>query len=469
MLQRFFLIAAIFLWGTAERAGAIDLGPIYDSFPLTLTSGHRTEALGPLISVEKTETESGWTFSPIMNFRRNPGVENTTFDLLYPVVTLDRYGTEYRFQIFQVFSISGGNNQKQESKRRFTLFPFYFHQRADDPKDNYTAVMPFYGRLENRLLRDRVRFIMFPLYVQTVKRQTVTDNYLLPFFHVRRGPGLEGWQFWPVVGMEHKDVTVRTNSFEELETIPGHDKFFAAWPFFFWNDLGIGSTNAETQRIFLPIYAELKSPARETVAYGFPLGFTRIVNREQNYREWGAPWPLVTFARGEGKAANRVWPFFGFARNATLESSFVAWPIYKRNRVLAEPLDRERTRILLFLYSDLSEKNTVKGSAHRRKALWPLFTHRRDHDGNERLQIFAPLEPMIPGNQTIERVYSPVWSVWRAEKNGKNGDSSKSLLWNLYRNEQSGGERKVSFLFGLFQFKSGGDGKHFRVFYIPFK
>jgi hypothetical protein len=463
------LCAVLLMWGGICDLRAIDLGPIYDYFPLTLTPGKRTEVAGPLVNWEKTTNDFGWTFSPLMSYRKNPGVDNTSFDLLYPIVTLDRYGTEYRFQIFQVFSISGGNTQKQEKKRRFTLFPFYFQQRAPDPEDNYTALLPIYGTLKNRLFRDRIHFILMPIYVETEKHGVRTDNFLLPFFDVRRGPGLKGWQFWPVIGKEHKEITTRTNGFGDLETIPGHDKFFAAWPLYFRNDLGIGSTNLETQRVYLPIYAALRSPARDTIAYGFPLGFTKIVNREGNYREWGAPWPMIDFARGEGKTVNRVWPLFSFGKSPTLESDFVAWPIYKFNRVTADPLDRQRTRILLFLYSDLIEKNTARSTAKHRSDLWPLFTARREHDGRERLQIFAPLEPLIPENESIERLYSPIWSVWRSEKNPKTGAHSESLLWNLYRRDETKTEKKVTFLFGLFQYRAGEDGKHLRLFYIPVK
>ena len=113
-----------------SSAFAVDFGPIYDSFPLTLTPGKRTEIAGPLFNVEKTTNDWGWTFSPLMTYRHNPGVDNTSFDLVYPILSYDRYGSEYRFHIFQVFSISGGNTQKQEKKKRFTLFPFYFQQRS---------------------------------------------------------------------------------------------------------------------------------------------------------------------------------------------------------------------------------------------------------------------------------------------------------------------------------------------------
>jgi len=468
-LQRFWAFCVVVVTLSGSESFGIDLGPIFDDFPLVLVPGKRTEIAGPLVSIETTTNDWGWAFSPLMSFRKNPGVEGTTFDLLYPIVTHHRYGTEYRLQIFQVIAFSGGNNQVKQTKRRFTLFPFYFQQRSPNPEENYTAVMPFYGTMQNRLFRDRIHFVMLPLYVQTEKHGVTTDNYLLPFFHRRYGPGLKGWQFWPVIGKEHKDITTKTNGFKELETIPGHDNFFAAWPLFFRNDVGIGSTNAETQRIFLPFYAFLKSPARDTIAYGFPLGYTRIENREGKYREWGMPWPLVDFARGEGKTVNRVWPFFGFGHNETTESDFAAWPIYKFNRVRADPLDRQRMRILFFLYSDLDEKNTARGTSHHRTDLWPLFTARRDHNGNERLQLFAPLEPLLPENESIERLYSPIWSIWRSEKNPKTGASSDSFLWNLYRRDETKTEKKITFLFGLFQYRVSEEGKHLRLFYVPLK
>ena len=80
----------------------------------------------------------------------------------------------------------------------------------------------------------------------------VTDNYLYPFFHLRHGDGLHGWQFWPLVGNEHKDVTTRTNGSDDVTTIGGHDSFFALWPLFFNDTSGIGTTNRQWQQASLP-------------------------------------------------------------------------------------------------------------------------------------------------------------------------------------------------------------------------
>ena len=123
---------------------------------------------------------------------------------------------------------------------------------------------------------------------------------------------------------------------------------------------------------------------------------------------------------------------------------------------------------MFFLYSDLIEGNEETGTALQRTDLWPLFTARRDHNGDERLQIPALLEPLLPNNKSIERNHSPVWSLWRSEKNGRTGQASQSFLWNLYRLDAAPESRKCSLLFGLFQYQSGAEGKRVRLFYIPF-
>ncbi|MEO5804554.1 MAG: hypothetical protein ABIR24_13590 [Verrucomicrobiota bacterium] len=443
-------------------------GPLYDEFSLTLAPGKRTEALGPLFFLEQKESQKQFALPPLFSCTRDAELESEELDFLYPLLTYDRYGAEYRFQILQLFSFAGGNTQDEEKKGRFTLFPIYFHQRSSVPELNYTALFPIYGTLKNRLFRDEIFFIGFPLYAKSRKKDVVTDNYLFPVFHLRRGNALRGWQVWPIVGAEHKDVTTRTNSLDEEEIIGGHDKFFAPWPIFFKNTTGIGTDNPEKQISVLPLFTRLRSPRRDSLTAPWPIGLTITDDREKKYHEIGAPWPLIVFARGEGKNTSRVWPIFSRASNTNLQSNFYLWPIYKYNRLYSPPLERERTRILFFLYSDISEKNLETDSALHRVDFWPLFTFRRDLEGKQRLQILALLEPILPNNKSIERDYSPIWSIWRAEKNPQTHASSQSLLWNLYRRDVSATTKKCSLLFGLFQYESVSEGKRWRLCYFPF-
>ena len=472
MLKRLLILASVLLlpalspWQRVLAADGPHLGPLFDTFPLTLGPGDRTELLGPLFYWEETESEGTWAVPPLFSRHWNPGADANELDFAYPLSTYRRYGAEYRWQFIQILSFAGGKNAQRQMSRRFTLFPVYFQQRSAASNENYTALFPLYGHIKNRLFRDEIFFALFPLYGQTRKRDVVTDNYLYPLFHLRHGDGLHGWQFWPLVGHELKIPTSRTNGFGDIEIVGGHSEWFALWPLFFNRFSGLGTDNAGKEQALLPFYYYMRSPRRDMTTVIWPL-FSHVTDRENHYREWQTPWPLIVFARGEGKTTSRVWPFFSRSHNTNLESSFYLWPLYKYNRLHADPLDRERTRILFFLYSDTRQKNTETGEARRRIDFWPLFTHRRDYRGRSRLQILAPLEPLVPNSESIERDYSPLWSLWRAEKNPVTGASSQSLLWNLYRRDKTPHSRKCSLLFGLFQYQSGSEGKRLRLFYIP--
>lgn len=467
-VKRLFALTAIAVASlSSASASDISVGPFYDEYSLTLGHGERTEAAGPFYIFEEKDTQQLWSFPPLFSYVRDPDLESAEFDILYPILSYDRYGREYRFHILQVFAFAGGQSQEENLRRRFTLFPFYFQQRSEIPEENYFALLPIYGHLENRLFRDEIDFVLLPLYVKSRKKDVTTWNYLYPVFHWRRGEELRGWQVWPLVGHEHKNPTSRTNSADVVEVVGGHDKFFALWPFFLNHKLGIGTDNPQRQISVLPLFTSLRSPKRDSLTAPWPLGLTLTDDREKKYKEVGLPWPFIVFAKGEGKQASRVWPLFSRVHAGGKESSFYLWPIYRHNRLYSPPLDRERTRILFFLYSDINLKNTETGVSSKRRDFWPLFTYSRDLDQNERLQVLSILEPILPNNKSIERNYSQLWSIWRAERNAKTGASSKSLLWNLYRRDETKEKSKTSGLMGLFQREKTADSVSWKIFHFP--
>ena len=391
-------------------------GPLFDQFELVVGSGQRTEAAGPFFYDQRNDSEKTWAVPPLLSYDADPATESKEFDSVYPVLTYERYGMEYRWQLAQLLSFSGGQDPDDSTAKRFTLFPVYFQQRSSNPDENYTALFPLYGRLQNRLFRDEIFFVLFPLYGESRKRDVVTDNYLYPVFHLRHGEGLQGWQFWPLIGSEHKDVTTKTNGFGETEINGGHDKFFALWPVYFHQNNGIGTDNPEKFRATLPLYSVVRSPQRDSTCVLWPF-FTWIDDREKNYHEWEGPWPFVVVARGAGKTTTRFWPLFSRSHNDTLESDFYLWPLYMYKRLHTEALDRERTRILFYLFSNVTEKNIETGAERQRVDFWPLFTWHHDFNGSSRLQILAPVESALPNNRGVERNWSPLWSLWRSENN----------------------------------------------------
>jgi hypothetical protein len=450
-------------------AGAEDgfrAGPIFDEFALTLDPGHRTEALGPFFYAQWQESATTWAIPPLLSHDADPATESREFNLLYPLLTYEQQGKEFRWQFVQLISFAGGQNQNDQPAKRFTIFPLYFYQHSPETNRNYTALFPFYGHVKDRLFRGDIFVVLFPLYCETRKRDMVTDNYLFPLFHLRHGDGLRGWQCWPLLGNEHKDVTARTNGFGETEIFGGYDRFFALWPVYFHQNSGLGTDDPETFRAVLPLYALSRAPQRDVTSVLWPF-FTLVDDRAKKYHEWDGPWPFIAIARGEGKTTTRFWPLFSRAHNDTLESDFYLWPLYKYNRQHTEVLDRERTRVLFYLFSNVNEKNLKTGAERQRMDVLPLFTWRRDFNGNRRLQILALVESVLPNNRGIERNWSPLWSLWRSENNPQAGATSQSLFWNLYRRDTAPAAKKCSLLFGFFQYQSGSEMNTIRLFYVP--
>jgi hypothetical protein len=443
-------------------------GPLYSKFSLTLDSGVRTEAAGPLFYSQQIGSDRQWGVPPFFALTQNKDLELLELDMAYPLVSYRSYGGEYRFQSCQLLSWTGGKSQADDTTRRFTIFPFYFQQRdSNNPSKNYTALVPFHGTLKNRLSRDSIRFELFPLYSETRKRDVLTTNILYPIYHERSGNKLIGRQVWPVWGHEIKGVTYRTNQMDEVEIIGGHDHFFAGFPFYmrYWDNLG--TTNAQDLLSCIPFYVRTFSTTRDSTSYGWPFGYTVTEDREKGYWERDFLWPLYVVARGEGKHVTRIFPIYSRARSASTESDWYLWPLYKENYLHAPPLERKRSRVLFFLYSDTVECNTNSAESLRRIDLWPLYSSRREMNGNRQEQALSLLEPFFPNNEHFPREYAPVYTLWRREENAKAQTSSQSLLWNLYRKECSPETNRTSFLFGLFQRAQEGEKTSWRLFYLP--
>ena len=263
-------------------------------------------------------------------------------------------------------------------------------------------------------MRDNIFFVMFPIYSETRKRDVVTDNYLYPFFDWQRGDGLRGWQFWPVFGVRHKVVTTVTNGFGDAEIVSGYDKYFALWPIHVWQNTGIGTDNPEKFRADLPFYSCIRarpSSIRPRCSGRFSTGLTTARKNIASGRRRGRLW----FSRGAKARPPRACSRCSASRATnTLESDSYLWPFYCHNGGAFRPAgtDAQQRPVLHLFRRD--RKNTQTGAEKKRLDMWPFFTWHRDFNGNERLQIFAPVEPALPNNRGVERNWSPLWSLWRA-------------------------------------------------------
>ncbi|MBL9134824.1 MAG: hypothetical protein JNK85_03105 [Verrucomicrobiales bacterium] len=462
-----WLLAGLVLGRTVrseESEPWVSLGPLIQTFPLTLEPGEGVEAAGPFYYRQDRENETLWAVPPFISSAISDDGERSQMFIIPPLFSYRRYGEDRRWQVGQLLNRSNQERIEDGLIRRFNVFPFFFYQDSPNPANDYWGLMPIYGKLQGRLFRDEVEFVLFPAWLKTRKGTMTTRNIAFPFIHFRDGPGLNGWQFWPLVGHEHLEPSTRTNIADDLEIVPGHDKTFALWPMYFRNRLDLGTTNAGSVDAVLPLFYLERTPKRDHTSVMWPF-FSWTDNHEEQFKQWNTPWPLVGFARGEGKTLNRVIPLFSVGHTKTLEAQTYLWPIYRRRHQMTENFDRDRWQLGIVFYADLKELNKATGKTARRIDSWPLFSWTRDPDGNRRLQVLSVVEPFRRG-LGIERNWSPLWSIWRDERSGTSDARSQSLLWNLYRRDKTPESTKSSLLFGLVQYEKTSAGRRWRWFFL---
>jgi len=186
---------------------------------------------------------------------------------------------------------------------------------------------------------------------------------------------------------------------------------------------GIGTTNAEKS---LGGASTVQSPSARRIGFfdGDLAVFHAYHGPRKEIHGMADAGPLVDFSHGETRLSPRVWPFFSQATNQYLESDWYLWPIYKFNRVHSDPLDRTRTAILFFLYSDTNREIRRRVRTRSGGFLADCSPGNTITMATTRLQFFAPLEPILPTSKSVERDTRRLWSVWRSEKNAKTGATS---------------------------------------------
>jgi hypothetical protein len=205
--------------------------------------------------------------------------------------------------------------------------------------------------------KDEVDFVMMPFYVKTRKKDVTTWNYVFPFFHLRRGDyNLNGWQLWPLIGQEEKDVGMATDVWGDEFVSPGHSKEFYLWPIGLHQKTGIGTENPSEFYGVLPFYAQTRSPNRDHSVILWPL-FNWADDREKKYREWGMPYPFFVFARGEGKTTDGC-SRFSASRTVLIRSAISSSGPPGRRRSTTETMFTASANAFSITFTRMSRRNT---------------------------------------------------------------------------------------------------------------
>ncbi|MBI4228132.1 MAG: hypothetical protein HY693_00275 [Deltaproteobacteria bacterium] len=449
-------------------------------------------ALGPFITSKKNEKLTELGFRPFFYSIKDGEKNSSEMDILYPFATYDKRDGNWRFQLLAyLLYLESEKTKNGFSEREFNLFPFIFSKRAEDPEDSYFALFPFFGKMKNKFYKDEISFVLFPLFLQTRNGDEINRSFLWPFFGYYNGGGQSGFRFWPLFGYRKKE--------EKL------DEKFVLWPFIISSKRVFYGEERSTFSI-LPFYTSFESPNFTNKTYFWPF-FNYVEDKKRGFKQLSAPWPFIGFTRGT-REGNRFFPFYAdymgeggggivpFYSENSIESrgkgyqdrdGFILWPLYRYSSVTLEDYRRSRKSILLILYKEIKDEPIIEGgTSGRRINLWPLFSYRRDNDGNRSFQFFSLLEPLVSGVDGLERNYSPLWRFFEWKKYS-DGRTVTSFLWNTFRTEYSEEATKVSlqpiipifsytravegsktlFFGGLFGYQNTGAIRKLKFLFVP--
>jgi len=278
--------------------------------------------LGPFITHKKTDKEKALALRPFFYWSKDFEQEKTHLDILYPLASYVTTRSEKRFQaFFHLIEYEERRLEGERPTRELTLFPFLFLKRGNKAHPGHFAFFPFYGKMQNKFLKDEIEFILFPLYWRSKSNGVETKSFLWPFLAFYGDNGNEGFRIWPLFGhRERKD---------------GSRESFALWPFFAKKTKVFHGDRIESFSV-LPLYSKLKTPSRDFTTVFWPF-LNHVVHKDRGYQRWDLPWPFLNFTSpldGGGydeagtKSEQRLFPLFSSRRYKADREGFFLWPLY---------------------------------------------------------------------------------------------------------------------------------------------
>ncbi len=368
-------------------------------------------------------------------------------DYLWPLYTQKGFKDEH-YSRFLFFGYSTDFAEDTDRHRTWVI-PFYYKGTSANDED-YFALFPFGGNIYEFMGRDKVSFVLFPLYGKSQVNDVKTTSVLWPIGSKSSGEKVERFRVWPFYG---------TSSL-----LNEYDKKFVLWPIY----NSVEYTNERNPGggfILVPFYGKVVTEQADN--YWVIPPFFRYMRSED---QWivHAPWPFIQLADGEMK--KRIfWPFYGKKELGTLTREYWLWPLVWNNRTEYAVHEQRRKRVVPFVHyqTDVITKPTKNYEADevisKYWKIWPLMSWERNFERSR----FRTLE-LWPLRNTlgIERNWAPWWTLY--QRINAEDETGHHFLWGLYRQTSSPEQFEWSLLKGFAGYKKTDNSRHYRFLFMWF-
>jgi len=439
------LISGILTSGCASISGqsgkpserSFDFGPIASRYK-DVNGDWRLKVLGPLY--ERAESTNGMemtAYRPVYSTVKDPPNNRSLHDYMWPLATSRKIQDEsqWRFIIFYGFNHTTND---PHHRYRFWLLPFYFQGR-NESNETYRALFPIGGNIDDFLGRDKINFVLFPIYSRSSVNDVKTTSVI-----------------WPLISRtKNSDDTIYRARFFPFYGVSEHEgkfrKRFVLWPFY--TDVEYKYPRSKGKgHILFPLYGYLNLTTEKTI-WVIPPFFRFTRGDERNVIN--APWPFYRRESGKDRYVHYIWPLWGTRIEGSRERNFVLWPIFwhDMDKRPGKKIDR-RFMAPFYSHTVVTEDNKttnpyVKPAVlERRHKVWPIYSYRRDGDASR--FRFVELWPFADAS-AMDRNLSPFWSIYSRCAYKDNVDTE--VLWGLYRNQKRADHGRYVSLFPLFDFR----------------
>ena len=366
--------------------------------------------------------ESAWTLRPLAARLERPGASD--LELLHPFagwrVRPDR--TRMRVTPFAERTFRTDASADSEGPR-WILGPAFGGRT--ETGERYGGLFPIAGVAKQRFGKERIEFLLFPLFGRSRDESGFVRTHVLwPFFSFGRGGGRELVRFWPFYGRDRRAGE--------------WDRRFALWPFLHWRTERPGEPTEQRVRLVLPFWGESRTAhARSRFVLG-PLYMKSEDGRTGAY-SLDVAWPF--YRRSEtparegfsGASQLKLEPFFHRRLGPDYERRSFGLGAWDHLRTEREGVRTESLRVFFANRFERVEE-LATGDGLVRRDVWPLFSRREriwhDADG---------------GFHRAGRLHDP----WPLPISGESFQRNALGLLTLYERRWMDGETRSDWLHGL--------------------
>lgn len=401
---------------------------------------------------------------PFFTYENDALTGKESLDILWPVAHIRHWKGETDWRFLTAFYM-GPRPTEPDTQYAFWFLPLLAVGRNKAGED-YGAVFPLGGRVDNWFGRDRMEFVLFPLYAHSELNDLRTDHWLWPFVSRTTGDDLYRFRVFPFYGRSEKKGE-------------GESKFIL-WPF--WTSVRHDHPgNQGGGYMLFPFYGHSKTDREETWMF-LPPFFRHTVGK--NVAQNVYFWPFIQTEKSKNQDKLYVWPLYGRRTTAQDDRRFWLWPLVWNRHETCPPVTFNRFRVFPILTSESTRSLAAPTNVvSRYVSVWPLMSYERSQSDMKRVRVLDlwPFRDTAP----IERNLSPLWTLYQLERTPAGVESE--VLWGLARwGSQTNGpthgsvfplaswshdragdtQRGWEFLKGLLGYERNETGKSWRALYF---